>query len=134
MKWQLCLDSLKQLSSAAYRVSCLLRATTGNAIMDHEFHAGGAVLHRANIISSSQIKLRTDISLSESARVRHIFRVCTENVTSAACTAKAQNDAQMTERTRKPRVPGHNTIISFARVKSVQELNIRACNVKKETL
>jgi len=75
VKWQLCLDSLKQLSSAANRVSCLLRATPGNVIMDHEFHAGGAVLHRANITSSSQIKLRTDISSSESARVRHVIRV-----------------------------------------------------------
>lgn len=69
------LDSLKQLSSAAYRVSCLLRSTPGNVIMDHEFHAGGAVLQRANITSPSQIKLRTDISLSDSARVRHIIRV-----------------------------------------------------------
>jgi hypothetical protein len=41
VKWQLCLVSLKQLSSAAYRVSCLLRATPGNVIMDHEFHARG---------------------------------------------------------------------------------------------
>jgi len=29
-------------------------------------------------------------------------------VTTAACIAKAQDDAQMTERTRKPLVPGHN--------------------------
>lgn len=59
VKWELCLDSLKQLSSAAYRVSCFLRAIPGKVIMDHEFKAGGAVLHRANITSSSQIKLRT---------------------------------------------------------------------------
>jgi len=52
-------------------------------------------------------------------------------VTTAACIAKAQDDAEMTERTRKPRESGQNTVISFARVKSVQDLNIRACNVKK---
>jgi len=65
VKWQMGLDSLKQLSSAAYRVSCLLRATPGNVIMDHEFHAGGAVLQRANITSPRQIKLHTDISFHE---------------------------------------------------------------------
>jgi hypothetical protein len=76
VKWQLCLDSLKQLSSAAYRLSCLLRATPGNVITDHEFHEGNAVLHRANNNSPSEIKLCTDISLSESQRGRHIIRVC----------------------------------------------------------
>jgi hypothetical protein len=55
-------------------------------------------------------------------------------VTTAAGIAKAQDDAQMTDRTRKPWFTGHNTGTSFARVKSVKDLNITTRNEKKETL
>lgn len=128
VKWQLCLDSLKQLSSAAYRVPRLSRATPGNVIMNHEYHATTALLHRANITSPSQLKLRTDkifftrISPCKRHNSRMLLKMWPQLLV-------LQRHKVM--RRWMTRFPRHNAVTSFARELSKTKILERATWRKK---